>query len=184
MGIGGKINGTTSDFFYSIKRPAGVPLSSSPLSGVYSGHFWMKFNPPRKISENRMHIIFTLKDGIYTVSGTGSNKLGPYVLQGTYDPLTTELTCIRIYKVEQSKVKRTSVRTETIMKETRSSNRLVSKVKGLGNWCGNSRMLSCFQNFLTNDCHCRSFIDVVFGRKCIRCSFISPCRITSLLPPS
>ena len=128
MGLGGKINGTTSDFFYSIKRPAGVPLSSNPLSGVYSGYFWMKFNPPRKISENRMNIIFTLKDGIYTVSGTGANKLGPYELQGTYDPLTTELTCIRIYKVEQSKVKRASVRTETVMKETRSSNRLVGHV--------------------------------------------------------
>lgn len=125
MGIGGKINGTTSDFFYSIKRPAGMPLSAEPISGIYSGYFWMKYNPPRKITENRMHIIFTLKDGKYIVSGAGSNKLGPYELQGTYDPSTMELNCVKIYKVEPPKVKRVNTRTETVLKETRSSNRLV-----------------------------------------------------------
>ena len=106
MGSGGRINGITSDFVYSIRRPDGGVVSREPLSGAYNGYFWIKFNPPRKITENRMQLIFTQANGVYTVTGSGSNRLGPYQLQGTYNPDTQEMTCVKVYKVDTTKPKR------------------------------------------------------------------------------
>ncbi|KAK8802881.1 hypothetical protein WA171_006552 [Blastocystis sp. BT1] len=128
MGSAGKINGITSDFVYSIKRPEGAVISSEPISGVYGGYFWIKFNPPRKIAENRMHIVFTPKDGKYLVGGAGSNRLGPYELQGTYNPETQEMVCTKIYKVDTVK-KRPEGKPDG-PKETRASSRLLSYISG------------------------------------------------------
>ena len=124
MGSAGKINGITSDFVYSIKRPEGAVISSEPISGVYGGYFWIKFNPPRKIAENRMHLVFSPKDGKFIVAGAGSNRLGPYELQGTYNPETQELVCKNIYKIYTNK-KRPDGKPDG-PKETRASSRLVS----------------------------------------------------------
>ena len=120
MGSGGRINGITSDFVYSIRRPDGGIVSREPISGVYNGYFWIKFNPPRKITENRMQLIFTQTNGGYSVTGSGSNRLGPYQLQGTYNPDTQEMTCIKVYKVDTTKPKRVDPPTVP-----RSSSRLV-----------------------------------------------------------
>lgn len=86
MGTNGKISGVTSDFSYTITRPVNCPSGNAPISGVYQGYFWIKFNPPRKILENKMHLYFTEHNGKYLVSGAGTNRLGPYDLEGIYDP--------------------------------------------------------------------------------------------------
>ena len=87
----------TSDFSYTITRPVNCPSGNAPISGVYQGYFWIKFNPPRKILENKMHLYFTEHNGKYLVSGAGTNRLGPYDLEGIYDPTTLDLTCIKKY---------------------------------------------------------------------------------------
>ena len=97
MGTNGKISGVTSDFSYTITRPVNCPSGNAPISGVYQGYFWIKFNPPRKILENKMHLYFTEHNGKYLVSGAGTNRLGPYDLEGIYDPTTLDLTCIKKY---------------------------------------------------------------------------------------
>lgn len=106
MGTNGKINGITSDFSYTITRPVNAPSGNAPISGVYQGYFWIKYNPPRKILENKMHLYFTEHDGKYLVSGAGTNRLGPYDLEGVYDPATLDLTCIKKYHTSPAKTKR------------------------------------------------------------------------------
>lgn len=53
-----------------------------------------------------MHLYFTEHDGKYLVSGAGTNRLGPYDLEGVYDPATLDLTCIKKYHTSPAKTKR------------------------------------------------------------------------------
>lgn len=121
MSIDGKISGDTSEFSYQIPCKDATESALIPISGIYQGYFWMKYKPPQKIVEPKMQLSFTKSDGKFTVSGTGSNRLGVYSLRGIYDPVTQELSCYKEY--HQHPIKTKSHRSET--KETRSSTRYV-----------------------------------------------------------
>lgn len=122
MSINGKITGDTSEFSYQIPCRDVTQSALIPISGVYQGYFWMKYKPPQKIVESKMHLAFTENEGKYVVSGMGANRLGSYNLHGVYDPLTQELNCYKEYIQHPPKVK--TPRSD-IPKETRSSTRYV-----------------------------------------------------------
>ena len=95
--INGKHIGPTSEFYYTSKQSK----STFPVSGIYRGYFWMKYVPPKKITESGMHVQFTEKDGKYIVSGSGTNRFGQYDLSGTFDPSTQEMSCTRVYHINR-----------------------------------------------------------------------------------
>lgn len=75
MGVDGVIHGASSDFRFSMKLPTeGV---EGPQDGIYNGYFWMRINPPKRMTENNVSIQFTKADSIYKVKGEGQNRLGP-----------------------------------------------------------------------------------------------------------
>ena len=96
MGVNGEIHGVTSDFRYQLKL-AEPSTPNSPRNGIYNGYFWMKVVPPKRVNDNGIHITFTKDDEVYQVVGTGSNKLGPFELHGTYNPVTSTMVCDKIY---------------------------------------------------------------------------------------
>ena len=94
MGVDGVIHGASSDFRFSMKLPTeGV---EGPQDGIYNGYFWMRINPPKRMTENNLSIQFTKADSIYKVKGEGQNRLGPFVLVGTYDPKTSIILCEKL----------------------------------------------------------------------------------------
>lgn len=50
---------------------AGTVNPTGPQSGYYSGFFWMKVTPPKRIAENDLHIEFVQEGSVYRVSGSG-----------------------------------------------------------------------------------------------------------------
>ena len=87
MGSGGRINGITSDFVYSIRRPDGGVVSREPISGAYNGYFWIKFNPPRKITENRSITMCVVDD-----AGGIPDDILPHIFQPGFSTKFDEQT--------------------------------------------------------------------------------------------
>lgn len=96
MGINGEVHGVTSDFRYQMKLGDDV-AAEGPQSGNYNGYFWMKVVPPKRITDNGLSLKFIKQDGIYRVEGRGQNKLGPFSLNGTYNPVTSTMVCDKTY---------------------------------------------------------------------------------------
>lgn len=104
MGTEGVIRGVSSDFRFVMKLPEDDQIHEGPQDGVYNGYFWMRTNPPQRISENNVQLTFTQEDssGSFTVKGEGQNRLGLFDLIGTYTPTTSKMTCEKLYSSESS----------------------------------------------------------------------------------
>lgn len=96
MGTEGVIRGVSSDFRFVMKLPEDGQLHEGPQDGVYNGYFWMRTNPPQRISENNVQLTFTPQDDQFVVKGEGQNRLGPFDLIGTYTPTTSKMTCEKL----------------------------------------------------------------------------------------
>ena len=117
------VTGVTSPFAYRRKgdiadAEAGDATSSAlpagVKSGVFAGHFMMQDLKSKavpktmiKVAENNVQLIFTASSGGISVSGSGSNKFGYFVLSGTLDPASMELIVYRDY-VKKPKSKKSS----------------------------------------------------------------------------
>lgn len=97
MGTEGVIRGTSSDFRFSMKLPDDDQTHEGPQEGIYNGYFWMRTNPPQRISENNMHLSFVQDGDSFSIKGEGQNRLGPFDLIGTFDPKTLRMTCEKLY---------------------------------------------------------------------------------------
>lgn len=86
MGSNGHINGVTSEFRYTMPIPAGTVNPTGPQSGYYSGFFWMKVTPPKRIAENDLHIEFVQEGSVYRVSGSGENRAGRLLAEWDLQP--------------------------------------------------------------------------------------------------
>ena len=93
MGIDGTIRGGNSDFRFVMKLPEDSQSHEGPQDGVYNGYFWMRTNPPQRISENNVQLSFIQDGEKYIVKGEGQNRLGPFDLIGTYDTKTSKMLC-------------------------------------------------------------------------------------------
>ena len=96
MGSNGEVHGVTSDFRYQMKLEEGM-AAEGPQDGNYNGYFWMKVVPPKRVNDNGLHLHFIKQDGVYIVQGEGQNKLGPFSLTGTYNPVTSTMICEKNY---------------------------------------------------------------------------------------
>ena len=96
MGSNGEVHGVTSDFRYQMKLTEGLS-AEGPQDGNYNGYFWMKVVPPKRVNDNGLHLHFEKQDGVYLVHGEGQNKLGPFSLTGTYNPVTSTMICEKNY---------------------------------------------------------------------------------------
>lgn len=93
MGTEGVVRGTSSDFRFTMKLPEDDQPHEGPQEGIYNGYFWMRTNPPQRISENNVHLSFVQEGDSYSIKGEGQNRLGPFDLIGTFDPKTLRMTC-------------------------------------------------------------------------------------------
>ena len=93
MGTEGVIHGVSCDFRFTMKLPEDNQPHEGPQDGIYNGYFWMRTNPPQRISENNVQLTFIQNDNIFIIKGEGQNRLGPFELVGTYDPHTLKMSC-------------------------------------------------------------------------------------------
>lgn len=93
MGTEGVIHGVSCDFRFTMKLPEDNQPHEGPQDGIYNGYFWMRTNPPQRISENNVQLTFIQNDNIFIIKGEGQNRLGPFDLVGTYDPHTFKMSC-------------------------------------------------------------------------------------------
>lgn len=79
---------------------------NEPITGRYSGYFYIRNNGLEKIVEPHLHMTFTLspsQPGIYIVEGYGTNRFGYFVLNGNFSVRTYDLICVKKYTVKPSK---------------------------------------------------------------------------------
>lgn len=104
MGMNYKTDGITSEFHYTMRRPLSSDNPDGPQSGYYSGFFWMKVHPPKRIVENKLLLQFIPSGTQYLVTGSGSNRLGIFNVKGKYNPETTEMSCMKIYSLKKTPI--------------------------------------------------------------------------------
>ena len=97
MAVNGIISGLESDFKLSMPRQHQSATLSGPQSGEYDGYFFMKVDGVKKVPERGVHLEFIQDGSIFRVKGHGSNNIGSYTMEGTYNPETMEMTCTRLY---------------------------------------------------------------------------------------
>ena len=102
MAVNGIISGLVSDFKFTMPRQQQSNSLSGPQSGDYDGVVYMKVDGVKKVPEKGVHLEFVPDGSIYRVKGRGSNNIGAYMMEGTYNPETMDMVCSRVYEATVS----------------------------------------------------------------------------------
>jgi hypothetical protein len=98
--------GQTSPFSYKKRPGPGDASASIPVNGTYYGHFLLKQmgSSPLKVEETDVTLEFKsdpMSQGIFSVTGEGSNRFGAFDLKGSFDKNTAELRVSKLYKMRK-----------------------------------------------------------------------------------